>query len=705
METRTVWRLVIAGAAMTMATIGALRLGAAPGDDARYLESLPWKKDHVSRVLGLGYTELGSDIGGTRSQVTVSTLEGMTCLIGPTISFDVDDGWAFDIDEDVNVTLTYAPARTAAVAIGILYDRNAADGRGSAEAATLKGVSGLQQTTIRLKRARLAGMGAQSTDFAVNGRGGAIALCDIRLERTNTTRKPAAFGTVQLTVQDAASGRVVPARLGLYDDTGRMPLPSPRAVSVLRFTDVTRRQWLNRRTFWPSESREAFYVNGHYDARVPVGRYQLVATRGPEYRAFSQVIEVKAEATTNVTVPLVRYDDLTRRGWYSGESHLHLKRERTAEPDVWAQVAAEDLHLANLLEMGNINGTYFKQPAWGRSGRYERDGVALVPGQEDPRTVMRGHTMHWNIAQPTHAQESFFQYHFAFERSRAQGGMTGYAHLGELFNGRRGLAIDVPFGLVDFIEVLQGGRINTDIWYSFLNLGYRILPVGGADFPYFGPTLPGVERTYVKVDGAFSADAWFAGAKSGHLYVTNGPFLEFTVNGKPMGEEIHVPRGTRLDISAAAHMNPDIDRLDRLELVRTGDPVVIERGPSERLEMRQTLVADRSMWLAVRAYGGHQEAQFTTIAHSAPVYVVVDDEPTWKRESVEALVTLQQGLLKDLATQPIEPDGDLEAFETKPTLLREWPVQGPRLRPRIDEATLKYQALLEGLRALPAQTR
>ena len=29
------------------------------------------------------------------------------------------------------------------------------------------------------------------------------------------------------------------------------------------------------------------------------------------------------------------------------------------------------------------------------------------------------------------------------------------------------------------------------------------------------------------------------------------------------------------------------------------------------------------MWLAVRAYGGHQEPQFTTIAHSAPVYVVV----------------------------------------------------------------------------------
>jgi len=281
--------------------------------------------------------------------------------------------------------------------------------------------------------------------------------------------------------------------------------------------------------------------------------------------------------------------------------------------------------------------------------------------------------------------------------------MTGYAHLGELFNGRRGLAIDVPFGLVDFIEVLQGGRINTDIWYSFLNLGYRILPVGGADFPYFGPTLPGVERTYVKVDGPFTTDSWFAGAKSGHIYVTNGPFVEFTVNGREMGEEIHVPRGTRLDISAVAQLNPDIDRLDRLELVRTGDVALVDRARSDRIEMRQTLTADRSMWLAVRAYGGHQEQQFTTVAHSAPIYIVVDDEPTWKREAVQNLVGVQLAQLNDLATLPIEPDGDLEAFETKDTLLREWPIQGPKLQPRVEEAKQRYQALLERLRKLPTR--
>jgi len=39
------------------------------------------------------------------------------------------------------------------------------------------------------------------------------------------------------------------------------------------------------------------------------------------------------------------------------------------------------------------------------------------------------------------------------------------------------------------------GFRNTEIWYSFLNLGFNVLPVAGADWPHFGPALPGVERT------------------------------------------------------------------------------------------------------------------------------------------------------------------------------------------------------------------
>jgi hypothetical protein len=376
-----------------------------------------------------------------------------------------------------------------------------------------------------------------------------------------------------------------------------------------------------------------------------------------------------------------------------------LMRDRVDDLNVWGQLAAEDVHVSNLLEMGNITGTHYKQPAWGTAGRFGRDGYFIVSGQEDPRTGQRGHTIHWNVAQHAHMQELFFHYHRVFERTRASGAITGYAHLGELFNGQRGLALDVPFGLVDFIEVLQGGRLNTEIWYRFLNLGYRILPAAGADFPYFGPTLPGVERTYVKVDGTLSPDSWFGGFRQGHVYVTNGPFLEFTVNGRQMGQEIRVPRGSRLDIAASAQLNPDVDVLDRLELVVLGDVNAQEpaRG-RDRVQLRREVAAERSMWIAVRAHGRHQEAQFNTIAHSAPIYVVVDDRPTWKTEAVADLVAYHRAQLQQLLTVPVDPNQDLETWETRETLVEEWRRQLPQLRPRIDEADRRYQQLLDRVR-------
>ena len=689
MRTRLLSALVFSAAAATIAL-------AATSDDARYSAPLSWKKPHISRVFALGYTDLG--VNG-RGASEVKTIDGQSCVVGPTVGFDVEDGYAFDVDEPVNLTLTYVPAETTAQTLTVMFDRNAGDGRGTVDV-TPERTGATARATVRLERARFAGQGAQGTDFAVAARQGSMALCDITVTRSGSTKPPATSGALRLSVTDGATGRTVAARVGLYDETGRLPLPSDQAVPINRFTDPLRRIWMNRRTAWPVDSHEAFYVNGNYEARLPAGVYDLVAARGPEYRIHHQKITIRAGETSTVGVSMRRFDDLPTRGWYSGESHLHLKRERVADANVWTAVSAEDLHIAHLLEMGNIMGTYFKQPAWGTRGRYEKDGVALVSGQEDPRTVMRGHTIHWNVANHAHFNaEGFFQYHLVFERTRREGALTGYAHLGELFNGRRGLAIDVPFGLVDFIEVLQGGRINTEIWYSFLNLGFKILPVAGADWPYFGPTLPGVERTFVKVDGPFTVDSWLDGFRKGHAYVTNGPFLEFSVNGHQMGDELRVPKGTKLEISASAGLNPDVDTLDRLEIVEFGDVRAKESaGGKDRVRLETTLTADHSMWIAARAYGSHQENQFTTVAHSAPIYVVVDDEPTWKREAVPELVALQRQQLNDLLTVPINADGDLEFFETRDTITEQWQKQRPTLAPRIKEADARYEALLEQLK-------
>jgi hypothetical protein len=693
LQRRVVSLGLVVGTVLTAAPVELV----AHGTEARRVVVLAWQRDRITRVLGANRSELG--LSGSKAPDQAVTVAGRSCLFGDLFAFDVDDRYAFDIDESVDVTVTYAPGRTQPFRVA--WDQNGGDGFAVSDVVTPEPGADLRQVTVRLTRARFAGFGIQKTDLAVGGRGG-IVLCDLAISRSGTTSPPAAPGRLRIEVRDERTGALVPARVGLYDSSGRTPLPSEQALPVHRYADETRLSWVAPRLMWPSTHRLAFYVNGAYESGVPAGTYQLVATKGVEYRAFTGAVEVKPGQTSVVAIPLRRYIDQPSRGWFSGDTHLHLMRDRTDDLDVWGLVAAEDVHVGNLLEMGNIVTTHFRQPAWGAEGRFFRNGHLIASGQEDPRTTQRGHTIHHNLKAPVHlAADDYFSYHKVFEASHEQGGVSGYAHMGQLFNGRRGLAVDVPFGLVDFIEVLQGGRLVTDTWYPFLNLGFKVNPAAGSDYPYFGPSLPGVERYYVKLPGAFDADAWYAAFRAGRVFVTNGPLLDFTINGAGMGEEIRVARGARLDVVAAARLNPDIDQLDRVELIVHGDVVGTERASGDSAELKHTLTAERSMWVAVRALGRREAERsgpitaLSAVAHTAPIYVIVDDQPFWKTASVADLVKEQRSLLQDLLNAPVDPMGDLEAWETVDVLARQWERQRFLLRTRVEQADRRYEDILK----------
>ncbi len=493
---------------------------------------------------------------------------------------------------------------------------------------------------------------------------------------------------------------MIPVRAGIYDSTGRAPLPSDSATLIQRFGDKVRLLPVAQRAFWPTPERLAFYLNGQYTAKLPVGNYELVITRGPEYRLYHGTFEIKKNHESAVAVELKRYINLPAEGWISGDDHIHLQREEVADENVWLQVAAEDVHVGNLLQMGNISGTNFEQPAWGEAGHYSRDDKhTLVSGQEDPRTGQLGHTIHENLKHPLHPDiGNYFVYHQVFEQSHEQGGVSGFAHLGDWFHAQRGLALDVPFGIVDFIEVCEAGGVATDTWYSLLNLGFKLTPSAGSDFPY--TDLPGVSRSYAMAPASATPEEWYKSFRAGHTYVTNGPFLNLSVNGHPMGDELHVARGSSIEIAADAKLNPDIDRLNRLELVVLGDIAETEpSGGRDRIEMKKMLRVDHSMWIAVRAYGERSEPRNTTIAHSAPVYIVVDDQPFWKVSAVPDLIRRQRETLSDILNGPLIPDEDLEEFQTHDLLLQEWPKQREMIRSRVSEADSIYERMLRRAQA------
>lgn len=704
MSQRNLWKYGVGAAIAATATL----LGGSAwshGNEARMVEFLNWKKiPNIARVFGANRSHLeGSPSGTVRPQIRM--VEGQSCIVGQVIGFDVDDRYAFDIDEPVELSVTYATAYTSPFVIG--WDKSGGNGAGAIEITPQPGPV-FTTAKVTLDRARLAGQATQGADIALGAPNG-IVVCSIEVVRSNQTIAPEAYGRVKLTLRDAKTGGLVPARLGLYDKSGRAPLASDKSLMLQRFADDLRMLTANERTFWPSENRQVFYADGTYEARVPVGTYELVASHGIEYQFHRSQIEVTKDQTTAVTINMQRYADMPAAGWYSGDAHIHVTRDEVADPQLWGFVAAEDVHVGNLLEMGNIQNVYFHQPkAWGKASRFERDGHFIVSGQESPRTGQFGHTIHFNIQHPVHLKtDEYFLYHKVFQEVASQpGGISGFAHMGWRGAGEqgnsprqgqmnRGMALLAPLGLVDFIEVLQGGRLVSDGWYRLLNLGYRVKPAAGTDWPY--SDFPGVVRFYVKVDGPFNLDSWFASYDKGRTFVTNGPLLDFTINGKGIGEELRVKRGTRLDVAAMARLNPQLDKLDRIELVVLGDVDATQSADGkDSVSLRKQLTAEHSMWIAVRALGSRQDPRNTTIAHTAPIYVVVDDEPTWKREAVPGIVAELRERVQRILTDPVDtPISGNEVWETRLTLQDQWLLQQPLLKPTIDAADAAYQKILD----------
>jgi hypothetical protein len=679
----------IAAAAFCCAAFGAqAHAPYAPGvaDASEGYRVMDWRMPGVQRVITQGWVDtLGISFVWPRpEQAEVKQIDGRSCLVGGFFAFDIADELAFDVDETIELELELEAATTPALLID--YDHNGKTMPPRQFAIDSAG-SRWHTEVIALPRARLANLGQYGTDIAIAAPGAGVTadpevafnpdlphsmtLCSVKLRRSNTTPAKPAPGWVEISTRDAA-GAPTPARLGLYDQDGRTPLPAESAVPVQRYGDLVR---LVRLRFggpsstetWFHDNRWVFLGNGAYRAQIPAGNYELVISKGPEYRVERRTFALQAGATQSLEVPLQRWSDAAADGWISGDDHAHMTREPQHNDDILTLAQAEDVRVLNLLRMGNIHETTFEQYAYGEAGIARRGEYALVPGQEDPRSGQRGHTLHLNIRQPVRV-EDYFAYHKVFEEMRRQGAVSGYAHVGEgHFNDRRGIALEAPFGLVDIAEILQFGVMNLGTWYEFLNLGFRINPSAGADWPY--GSLPGSERVYVQTGGSTELGAWYEGLRHGNSFVSNGPLLEFSVNGKPPGSVLEPARGATLKVVASARQNPDFDRLDRLELVRNGEVVASVAGDDmQALNLEHELVAGHGMWLAVRAWG-----RGYTKAHSAPVYIGVEGEPSWNRAEVPALAAKMRASIRSLVEQPANALLELEYWSTHEAIESRWP--------------------------------
>lgn len=656
---------------------------------------MDWKTEQINHVYAFYPIVSLGDLKEPR----VERINDKECLIASRVGFDVLDEFAHDIDEPVTIDVEFYLG-DGATDIVLSYDKS---GNISAHKnVTLPEGNDKNrwfQHSFTLDRARFSGRRIDkfsTGDFSLGPKHWAVnpefTICDIHIKRSYASSFTPSLGRLSLKITDE-TGEPIQARVGIYDDSGRMPLPSDEAIPVRYFSSVNRSLTLHDHFIpWPASNRRAFYINKKYQASLPEGRYSIVVGRGLEYRFSQREFLIEHGKETSVEIKLSRWKDMPSQGWYSGDVHIHSGRAGEEESkNILLQMQAEDLNVANLLQSGNIGSIYFGQHSW---VPYEHAGggqYALVPGQEDPRTTRLGHTIQLKIDKPIRNPERYYLYHEVFEQTKSQGGLAGYAH-----GGGVGLALDLPYGLIDIIEVLQAGNLRVDGWFDALNLGYKISPVAGTDYPYIYGDLPGSVRNYVQVGEDYSTQGWFEGLKVGRTFVTNGPILEFTINEQEIGSDVKVEHGDILSISAKAALNPDIGKLDKIELIQQGEVVSVLSAENDARDivLQSRVPITTGSWFVVRAQGKKIVTGETIVAISAPIYVYAGGKGFCKISAVLPIVERFQKQLDERLDQPLAYYAEAEPWDVWGLKTKYWPKNKILLEKRIDKVNRKYSSIL-----------
>jgi hypothetical protein len=470
--------------------------------------------------------------------------------------------------------------------------------------------------------------------------------------------------TLSVRIVDASTGQPAPVRVGLRDAKGTSPAVSA-ALAVSETAIPIPRQAIA--VMWGQQDRAqgyalqpdgSFYVDGAFDVSVPPGNYTLTLSKGFEYVQQQLSLDVVSPGGVTREVRLDRWIDMPARGWYSSDDHIHLRRSPADDPAIVRWIAAEDIHVGNLLEMGDFFSTYFSQYALGSRGRYAEGGRWLSPGQEEPRTPEVGHTISLGASQFVRFRNDYYSYDRLFDRVRELGGVTGFAHQAMSFHGYRGLVLTALRGKTDFLELAQfcvpEGPLAVEHYYLLLDLGFKLTALAGSDFPWCGrgpaygfpaPSIAqiGNARFYAYVGGPLSFDGWFSAVKAGRTFVTTGPMVQLTVNGRLPGETVDVAPGTRIRVSAEALGHPQQVPLRSLEIIGHGKVLARSTSNLARLTADLETPVERGMWIAARVEAGPAQ-----VAHTTPVYVTVNGGGFQNHEMLGARIATAERYLAEL---------------------------------------------------------
>lgn len=411
--------------------------------------------------------------------------------------------------------------------------------------------------------------------------------------------------------------------------------------------------------FWKAPAM--YQTSGRFSINLKPGKWIISISHGFEYIPVTmKEFVVPADSHEfDYNVTLDRWVNMPALGWYSGDVHVH---HSTTKPEFRKYLInfakAEDLHIVNTLNMGYHHydgdaktGVDFEQQGFGKKFRTKEGKYCLISGQEDPRSQY-GHVIGLNISKFVRDTVHYDYYDRVFDDIHTQPeALVGFAHLA--FNGceiLRGLPWFVTTEKIDFIEILQLTKLNAIGYYEYLNLGFRLTAAAGSDLPW-AATI-GEVRTYVYTGKRFSVDKWFSGLKKGNSFVSNGPVLFFDGDGKIPGSEINFPKGNTTSLNVKALSQESIGKITKLAIYNNDGLVreIQNPGNLDALHLKVEMQINKSQWFVAVAYCNND-----AVAHTSPIYYVVDGVPTWSVEKAPAIIARHLQVMDDIEKETSDP--------------------------------------------------
>jgi len=454
---------------------------------------------------------------------------------------------------------------------------------------------------------------------------------------------------VHVRVNDAETGQPTPVRIRFGGPNGEYlpPLGRSAAFPVGRNEDVGGHVYLNQKRY--------AYIDGTCEVALPSGLpLEIEICKGPGYLPVQETT-VLGEGQLTLRYSMRRWTDEKWDRLTAADSRCHFLTPHSARLDA----AAEGLHLVNLLatvqdypspdghmyrvtpnitafsgQSEAIEGVYVNtfnvHAALGRLGllHCHRAVYPLTAGHIDE-------TDDWSLADwadQCHRKKGLVVWCDAY---RPESGLPG----GEAL-------VNAILGKIDVIEIDAHDRPSSflPLWYRLLNVGVQLPIVGGSGKDSNRVAIGGV-RTLTLAESSRTYRDWINAVRHGQTVVTNAPFVQLSVAGRPFVSGIARETDAPLRVLAEA---ASVVPFERLEVIANGTVAASTKPTVRKLPIADvwtaTLDAELPLpdggWVAARCWGTTKSDLYPHIpvfAHTSPFFVLNAGRTTRAPEAVAAL--------------------------------------------------------------------